>query len=361
MAISILSAGVSGVTHEHHTSVGAKRKSDDLHTAACTQTAISSRIQDEFQRRGVSIIRVPEEIVKSFNIQRFLSEQLEFLEPERTRMKVLGGFGAYGNPSSYHHPDLRTFRHSLWLYIENLLKEIHRGKYLQCIADRFSVRLKDKPVTPESWHRDMSIPYDQLPQGIVLYGGWINLDTDNSQFFSCVPGSHLQSEDGSGFARLSASEAAHYKARKELIEIPPGHCILFNERIVHEVVKTKQTIDESYRLYNKYLISDSPLQIFGQAVFEALENQGILPLHIDSTGKFTYPPMFSKRHATCFQPLLDEFTKKFDPRFVADVLRSKKPAKCVYQFMPSLRSVGIDTFPPYTAEEIDMFRPKLLE
>jgi hypothetical protein len=356
-ATSAPSGGASTGLEEDVDRVGSKRKANEVSFAVSSQSSI---VHDDLQRRGVSVIKVPEEIIRNFNIQKFLGEQVEFLDSANTRMKVLGGFGAYGNPSSYHHPEIRSFRHKLWLYMEKLLKTIYPGKYLQCIADRFSVRLKDKPVTPEAWHRDMSIPYDQLPAGTVLYGGWVNLDPDTSQFFSCVPGSHLKCEEGSGFARLSAQEVAHYKSQKELIEIPPGHCILFNERIVHEVVKTKQIIDESYRLYNKYFISDSPQNVFGKAVFDALESQGVLPLHIDADGKLTYPPMFSKRHATCFQPALDAFTRGIDPRFIADITRSKKPAKCVFQIMPPLQSVGIQTFLPYSDDEIDMFRPKLM-
>lgn len=100
-----------------------------------------------------------------------------------------------------------------------------------------SLRRKGSRLTEESWHRDVA--EHQLP-GDVVYGGWINLDLKESQFFSCVPSTHKDRAQGtaSGFALIKdeASKKA-FAARRKLIEVPPGHQILFHQNIVHEVRK----------------------------------------------------------------------------------------------------------------------------
>ncbi|RYG64537.1 hypothetical protein EON64_13785 [archaeon] len=71
----------------------------------------------------------------------------------------------------------------------------------------------------------------------IIYGGWVNLDEHLTHSFSCVSGSHKPNgTDASiGFARVSAAEQRTYSQKKRVYPIPPGHMVVFNELLVHEV------------------------------------------------------------------------------------------------------------------------------
>jgi len=95
---------------------------------------------------------------------------------------VLGGFGALGNPSSFHHPLIRYIR-KLFKYniAMQLMKEfVHLTKSpltnVEMLYDRFCIRHENQGnVSPESWHRDFNkTKYDC--DADITFGGWINLN-----------------------------------------------------------------------------------------------------------------------------------------------------------------------------------------
>src|SRR5580692_4103087 len=93
---------------------------------------------------------------------------------------------------------------------------------LEQLFDRMCIRRKGTQTSGENWHRDVSA--QSLP-GDDIFGGWINLDVDRSQYFSCVPGTHVDRDASqtTGFAKISEDVGVG----KEVIEIPPGHWIIF--------------------------------------------------------------------------------------------------------------------------------------
>lgn len=93
------------------------------------------------------------------------------------------------------------------------------------------VRRPSKRASAESWHRDEAVSclaHDQV------FGGWINFDP-YPQALSAVPRSHVGVTGHGGFAKLSAAEAAVANAHKRKLQVPAGHLLVFNEKLMHEV------------------------------------------------------------------------------------------------------------------------------
>ena len=281
---------------------------------------------------------------------------------------------------------LREFRERVWKFLIPLYREIYGGLWIQCLPDRFCDRVFEWAVSSESWHRDVSLTY--TPDVIGIFGGWINLNkegpAENTQYFSCIPKSHHNAvEVRKGFDKLTPGEIEHYTNhfRKEKIAVPPGHIIIFNEKLVHEVAGTKNyspaqreairwpkpipwDYGHSFRLFTKVLISRKPMHVFGPALFQWLRDQAILPYHHHRAvggqeEEFGWPPMYSTNH-----PGLEAKTHQleiFSSHVKAEFLqgssepRAKHP-EWVFRFMPSLASRGMK-FPNYTAEEMEIFKP----
>lgn len=287
---------------------------------------------------GFAVIPFPKEILYNFNLDRFLSEQYEFVHSDPTQQFVLGAFGALGNPSSFHHPQIRQLRNSIYEHMLPLFASQFPSKHLQLLIDRFCIRRAKTTVSGETWHRDISFP--NMPH---IYGGWVNLDSV-SQYFSCVPGSHLTYEAGIGFDRVTNTHIG------TLIEIPPYHLIVFNERIVHEVRRFKH-VRNSYRLFMKYAITEQAIQLF-QDIKTILTDQAVPPI---STTQI--PPMYSKLHLVNHQQMLFNFTQQIKPYFTTD----RGANKVVMRFMPSLfDTLGYTPFPLYSPYELQIVSPVYL-
>ena len=154
---------------------------------------------------------------------------------------VLGAFGAFGNPASFHNELLYKLRYILFNKLKILFNNIDSERYLECLFDRICIRRKNTTTSGESFHRDTcSLKKDED----FIYGGWINLDKEVIQYFSCVPGTHMCSGRG-GFEKLSSSD---FKTKKIKFSIKPKQVIIFNQNIIHEIYPQKQKQD-SIRLY----------------------------------------------------------------------------------------------------------------
>ena len=156
---------------------------------------------------------------------------------------VGGGFGALGNPSSFHALIVRELRREVYKAVVKA-DIFDDTKNISEVIDRLLIRTPDQKVTKETWHRDVAV--HTLP-GDEVYGGWLNLDAPSTlpQKFSCIPRTHLDVvEDGEGGFRTKLSSkdkqtiAEHCEKGKRdgIIEIKPGQLLVFNERLIHEVV-----------------------------------------------------------------------------------------------------------------------------
>ena len=294
---------------------------------------------------------------------------------------VLGGFGALGNPSSFHNPTIRKLRGKVYqqviarlfrqltndyLEVLELLEDNDKHYHLELLLDRFMYRLKGTAPSAESWHRDVA--QDKLIEfNDEIYGGWINLDKE-SQFMSCIPGSHLGVRlKGlkSGFATIGKKDIDKFKPYKQLFEIKPGHCIIFPQYLLHEVVSKKAPYD-MMRLFTGWRLSTTGKSFYTQEELDRIiETQATPPL---PSGQKT--PMFAANHGSFF--LKKNFT--IDPTtkyssntidwskdsFQPQLLVSKKDYVIVNRYLTSLEDYGLDKYDDYTPEEKNILYPHKL-
>lgn len=271
----------------------------------------------------------------------------------------MGGFGAYGNPASFHNPIVREIRRHAYPIVKRfLVGHFPDGYYVEQLFDRMCVRRAGTSTTRESWHRDISVKKHQDDR---VFGGWINLD-DKPQYFSCAIGTHTDTDDGSGtgFVRNDKPEKA------TRILIPSGHAILFFQDILHQVLPQRQKTD-SFRLFQSFRISKEPNPLFGKdRIDKWIEDQAtpLLP-----SGQ--HPPMYSSNHSSVFlfsdgknDPIL------FSSQFRSQCLTHKvcngqkhggRSYQIVHRFMTSLHDYQLPLYPPYSNEDALIFYPQQLK
>lgn len=223
---------------------------------------------------------------------------------------VLGGFGAYGNPSSFHNPLVKELRKKcLDVVINNgiftrFLQEMNMNSHeykIEVLFDRVLHRYKDQKPVSETAHRDIT-PQSELHDGDYVFGGWLNLSKDD-QHFICKPGSHLDIQDTktsamapSGFNKLSKeSTAINYTPFRQEITVKPGCLIIFPQHILHEVLSIKSK-HEQKRLFIGWRLTKSNSLIFENQKIQAVRNLSVPLLPSGQT-----PPMYSSNHASVFK------------------------------------------------------------
>lgn len=305
---------------------------------------------------------------------------------------VLGGFAALANPSSFHNYYSRTLRKKALRKIIGTMKYIkehmllHDDTKLQTITDRMMYRLKGMKPVAEAWHRDVMetnekklkvTKGDMILDDDEVYGGWINLDSV-PQYFSCIPGSHLdiiQKRIRSGFDTLEgtffrklekanprASKAEIMKmvrpilnkvsAHRQRFEVPPGHMIIFPQYIIHEVVANRAEYD-MMRQFTGWRLTRSENALYPKELFI---EQAIIPL----PGGMI-PPMYAQNHIMFFQKKPVKITPdvKYNliewsqATFVDEILEHGQRGR-IPRYIPSLQSLGLEMSPEYTEEEFEM-------
>jgi hypothetical protein len=165
---------------------------------------------------------------------------------------VLGAFGAFGNPASFHSKEIYALRYILFNKLKFLFKNVDPRRKLEMLFDRLAIRREGASVSGESFHRD-TCSLQSTDDNI--YGGWINLDDTETQYFSCVPGTHTCAGRG-GFERIQGD----YKDTKIKLPVKPKQVLIFNQNIIHEIFKQKIK-KTNIRLYLgwRHTYSDLPL------------------------------------------------------------------------------------------------------
>ena len=303
--------------------------------------------------KGVAVIPLPEDVIK-FDLNAYLCDQREFVVSNPDTLFVMGAFGALAHASSYHHPEARRLRAAVYAHMGPLFATIYAGRYLELIPDRFSIRNQDQPIGTESWHQDMTA---EIGPNDIIYGGYINMDERQTQYFSCIPGSHAEPSDGEGFAKMSKEKTKALNERRVIIAVPPKCAMIFNEKTIHEIARRKIKEQKSYRQYFKWRISESPVSTLGEdAIMHAVDLQAPFPLH--AVGRTPNPPMYGKMHLIHWGDRIAEFSENIHEAFLCPP--NKKGQVFVKRFMTSLFESGCEPFPAYTEEEIGMLFPRLL-
>lgn len=286
---------------------------------------------------------------------------------------VQGGFGALGNPSSFHAPFVRDWR---WRAHVAVVKSKVFGAIidqfggsppplLEQIIDRLLLRRPSKMATAESWHRDEAVGC-AADGRCEVYGGWINMDSV-PQSLSCVPRSHLGQSGNSGFAPIKkfvkgtktlTKEWAACEHGRKIITVPPGHMLIFNEKLLHEIVSKKRN-NSMYRLFTGWRVTRDTQPLGGLPLLtRTLEQQGVARLKSGQT-----PPMYGA--VSWSQPgqrkaLSAWSVATFQPQCLEEKAVKKNPSevhKMVQRHMKSLKEYGFQMYPKYTDEERSLLIP----
>ncbi len=227
----------------------------------------------------------------------------------------------------------------------------------QCF-DRTMIRRPSQKPGKETFHRDESpgaLPTD------TVYGGWVNLDP-SPQYFSCCPNTHKEVAKNRGFATIKdAHLLARYKGMRKTITIPPGHILIFYERMVHEVLPSQGFVDQ-HRMFLGWRTTYSKVPLVPN-VEELIKLQA--PMPIKSGQQCT---QYSQMHWTNWRQRLSDWSvKNFKPEFLEEktvksgkekgktytvVQRTMKPLKA-----PSMVEANIYHYLEYEQHEIDIMKP----
>lgn len=264
-----------------------------------------SNFKDELFQHGVAttcLISSPE-TTNMYN--EWINDSLQRMSgyttlAHREKYYVLGSFGALGNPESFHLDPIRSLRLKAIKFITNLYSGTNT--YIQQLPDRFSIRRPGAAIPSETAHRDIT---PGLMTNQCVYGGFINLDSVESQWFSCVPGSQIDRSPGHISGQLENPDVkvtgfvrTENRKRMSRIEVKPGHMILFRQDILHEIARVKY-VDYSYRLYIGYtsvpysVCEDLPPTMHPESVNDFV--LGLSPC-LPSGQK---APIYSSNHMSC--------------------------------------------------------------
>lgn len=289
---------------------------------------------EDLRRYGVAVVPAlsdEERLRWETSVWDAMDEFPEYKVRGRSVQRVLGGCGLLGNPSSFHDPTIRRLRATLKRsVVQPMMKSFAQSLFgsagtvrLECLFDRLCVRCESfRRPTAELWHRDVysghkhglrSLP-ESLPGGgaDLLFGGWTNLD-ESDQTFVCLLGSHEDAATGTGgFALFDAQEATDLRFNERLNEqasstfgdalttnsngeviVPPGHCILFFQNIIHSVKSGPQPTLPALRLFHGYRLTCEEIPLIPHD--EIMDRGGVPRL---PSGQV--PAMYSQNHYSFF-------------------------------------------------------------
>ena len=301
---------------------------------------------------------------------------------------TLGGFSAFGNPASFHNNFVRNLRIRCRNAVVPIFKRILESRFdygspnthefkFEMLIDRMMYRYKSVSPSAESWHRDV-MPANRILDDDELYGGWINLDKE-PQFFSCILGSHLnikQKEVLQGFDAAPLEYKKILSNKKSLVEIPPGHMIVFPQYIMHEVLG-KKADRNMMRLFTGWRLTRGSSSLYNKKEFDDFA--------VISLPGGMKPPMYSKQHMMSwmnkeFTPIpsipsykitvnswMDEtfqdfmFEKNKDGEQTKKIPRHLNSLKSYTKGMdPQQSSSLLECCPLYTEQEISLYTPLLI-
>ena len=222
---------------------------------------------------GVCVI--PTQFADSANLERVQKEFWQMMResPELlSHAKIehdddwkpsLGGFAALGNPSSFHHNFARKIREIALFEVLRADALPLKGRKLEKTFDRMMLRRPCETPTAELVHRDVA---KKAKKGDDVFGGWLNISSSDQRFL-CCPRTHTEvGDDNTGFALLTTPKLRkHYKSQIRKVVIPPGHMMVFYERLVHEVASTNDAQDNVLRCHVGFRVTDDEEPLFGKA------------------------------------------------------------------------------------------------
>lgn len=309
--------------------------------------------------------------IESTNLEQRFDESLR-QQPEINMEPpyVGGGFAALGNASSFHTPFVRRIRiealEKLKEAIRNNFIVIEPNSKVEIVPDRQTMRPTGMVPTAETWHRDMSPiklsktnPYVVSKKEDIILGGWVNCNTEQSQHFVCVPGTHMKesnSGDKTGFQKVDKKSC---KENQVTVEIPPGYGMFFIQSLVHCVNAKKLSFDMK-RVYVSVRISspdtEEPMIL---DIVDRLRGGDIVPM---KSGQL--PPMYPRLWEVNWQDKLIAFSDKFDEKMKTKRMmkgkrlrnREDTPDEGEY-FVLKRFAPSVEPIVPYLDDEIALYLP----
>ena len=336
-------------------------ENNDEKTALLRQLSYNPEMAADFlNENGYIVIEIPwMNETRLLKMRKEFDDTLKDFREFKTDAEdyILGGFSALGNPSSFHNMFVRTLRMYAMAEVFYLFKAMidkmpgDEWKLEQTI-DRMLYRLPGKSPSRETFHRDEAI---SALESDKIFGGWINLNLF-SQYFSCVPGTHKGVQGHSGFNKIKDKDAIeNYNKKKQSIEIPPGHIMIFYENMVHEVV-AKKTTETMYRLFTGWRITESDECLLGnEELLRRLKDNAYLPLKSGQE-----PPIYSKLHWTNHISMLQAFSDTNVKDKFKELRKMKSTNRehfVAQRHMMSLKEANEQLYPPYSEREINMYIP----
>ena len=276
---------------------------------------------------------------------------------DSNRPFVLGAFSALGNPSSFHNHTVRNTRMDCHYkaktqIFDEFLKEDENLKLEQTI-DRMLYRPAGVKVGGESKHRDES---KYAAKDDLIFGGWVNYDDFPHTLRAC-PGSHMDKEaigSTKGFNKIAKNSGHHI----ESIEVPPGHLLIFWERMVHEVANVKNK-DKMHRVFIGFRLTKQTESLHKDGTFGLCKDLSKMDTICIKSGQTSW--MWTSNHWSF--PKNREKIKQFSGDMNPDVLEILKVKstgeefKAVPRFMKSLQYYKLKVYKEYDAKEVAMHIP----
>ena len=333
-------------------------------------------------------------VEKLYNIDELESISHEFLEtakqssellPDMDHSKfVLGGVGYVPFASLWYHPIVRKITKKAYETVKdkNIFDEFldKKKEYISMLPDRPLVRFPEQKVNEKGkWHQDDAA--NSVENTDIIFGGWVNLNHDVTQYFKAIPNTHkkdhpifenLEQKNGGkrGYANFASEKDQKFLKQywdshvQKLIEIPPGHILIFEETLIHTVFPNPPIDKPILRLHTSFNISsnnvplhDRPIQAKhrkNRKLRELFQDQELVPVR---SGQNT--------------PIYSPFNLFPNNVHAVDELSSHYISACkkngrVMRFLPSLKKISensenISMRPPMTEEEIGYYIPHRID
>jgi hypothetical protein len=278
----------------------------------------------------------------------------------------VGGFCALGNAFSFHHSYARRLRTEGYEFLKPLLAEVFDHRYIELLVDRLTYRQAGLKPSAESYHRDLT-PAHMCHKSDRIYGGYLNCNATESQYFTCVPGTHTEVHNhaaGSGFSKLTASQRKRITDQQlqRRIEVPAGALLLFDQRLIHAVNPTANKFDLRRKHMNIRLTNHrAPLL---HNIRDLLVSGSVVPL---KSGQ--QPPMFPRLYNVNWTDRLIAVSERYPAamkhmremtgRRMIAVGLPEQEYSVLQMYCPSLTEMGIP-FEAYTETELALYVPHAL-
>lgn len=294
---------------------------------------------------------------------------------EHTRF-VLGGVGYVPFASLWYSEIVRYI--TKMVYTKTMEENpfvIEEDKYVSMLPDRPLVRFPTQAVVEKGkWHQD------DAANSVVgvddIYGGWINLNPDVTQFFKAIPGTHnpghpifenLKQKNGEkrGYSNFRENSDQTYLSnywKKEvgkLIEIPPGHVLIFQENLIHTVYPNPPIDKPILRLHTSFLISTSDIALNDRPTQQKYrKRRKLLDLFRDQE----MVPVRSGQHTPLYSPfnLYPNNVEAVNELSTHYIDACKKNGR-VQRFLPSMKVISensdAEMLSPMNPEEVRFYIP----